>query len=52
MIDDKFNEDTYLHAAIRTIPSFVYSFIIIPLNMFYKFVATFLTEWGEKISNT
>lgn len=46
MIDEKYNEDTYKHQAIRMVPSFIYSFIVIPLNIVYKLVATYLTIWG------
>jgi hypothetical protein len=47
MIDAEYNKDSYKDAGIRMIPSFIYSFVVIPLNIIYKFAATRLTEWGR-----
>ncbi len=33
---------------MRIIPSIGYSLLIIPINMIYKKLATFLTDFGEK----
>ena len=47
LIDEKFSNDTIQHKIIRMLPSFVYSFVVIPLNIIYKLVATYLTNWGN-----
>ena len=47
IFDAKYNSDSYFDMAMRMLPSIVYSFIVIPLNMLYKYLATVLTEWGN-----
>lgn len=45
--DVRFTADSYLHLAVRTLPSIVYSLVIIPLNIVYRLVSVYLTDWGE-----
>jgi hypothetical protein len=47
LIDEKFNNDTLKHKLIRMVPSFIYSFVVLPLNIVYKLFATYLTCWGN-----
>ena len=46
VFNTNYPKDNYLHMILRMIPSFAYSFIVIPLNIIYKIFATILTEWG------
>lgn len=47
--DDK---DSYFHWIMRTLPSIIYSIIVIPLNMIYKYVAILLTDWENHRTQT
>ena len=47
MTNLKFNDpDSYVDMVVKMIPSIGYSVIVIPLNIIYKYVAIYLTEWG------
>ena len=41
-------ELSMLDNLVLMIPSTIYSFAVIPLNMIYKEVAVWLTEWGKR----
>lgn len=47
-VDEKFSDpDSVEHTIIKALPSIIYSFIIIPLNLVYKYVSILLTNWGN-----
>lgn len=46
--DEKYlNADSYFDLAMRILPSIGYSLVVIPLNMVYKMVSVYLTDWGR-----
>lgn len=46
-VDVRFQDDSYVHLAVRILPSIVYSLVVLPLNMLYKKLSVSLTEWGR-----
>ncbi len=47
-VDVKYGGDSYVHLAMRIIPSIAYSLVVIPLNMAYRMISIHLTEWGKQ----
>ncbi len=47
-----FDTNNILDKIMRALPSIIYSFVVIPLNMIYKYVSIRLNEWGNLIKNS
>ncbi len=52
MANIMFDSDGILDKIMRALPSIIYSFVVIPLNMIYKYVSINLNEWGNKKHNS
>lgn len=48
MTNVMFDSDSILDKIMRALPSIIYSFVVIPLNMIYKYISISLNEWGNK----
>ncbi len=45
-VNAAYKEDSYVDYSIQMVPSIIYSFVVIPLNLVYKIAAIKLTNWG------
>lgn len=47
--DTMFKSDSIHHTILRMLPSILYSFVVIPLNLIYKYLSIALTDWGKDL---
>ena len=47
--DIMFSTDSIQHMILKMVPSILYSFVVIPLNLIYKYLSIALTDWGMNL---
>ena len=47
--DVMFSTDSIQHTILKMVPSILYSFVVIPLNLIYKYLSIALTDWGKNL---
>ena len=48
--DIMFSTDSIQHTILKMVPSILYSFVVIPLNLIYKYLSIALTDWGMNLA--
>ena len=46
LCDKTYPESSIFHTIMKLLPSIIYSCVVIPINLLYKYAAVKLTDWG------